>query len=295
MLDQIEVKEFGKFQQNIPSLISIHGGPAIPYYMCPIAERLSKDYYVIDYVQRSRIHTKAAPPYDMKAHRGDLAKLLETYVQARSNRAILIAHSWGALLALSFISHYPDSAVDGLILICPAPIDPLSREGFAREIEKRLNPEQLKRRLKIIRQAKAASSPEKLDRHIWNEYWQIMAPAYFYEPNLAADYPWPDWDYECFDSSLRSAAEEFKAHQFVRSRPDIQQIDVIGASHDLVPFKSVFSWIKSEFPNAKAEEIKNCGHFPWLEKFETREKFYKLLNEKIQNVISNSRSKDTSS
>lgn len=90
---------------NAPYEIAvIHGGPGAPGEMAPVARELATQYGVLEPLQ-----TKTT----IQGQLEELAVILSEYA---SLPAILIGHSWGAMLSYLFAAHYP-TLVKKLILV----------------------------------------------------------------------------------------------------------------------------------------------------------------------------------
>jgi pimeloyl-ACP methyl ester carboxylesterase len=97
-----------------PPVIFIHGLTANAFCFQTFADELSSDHRVIAYDLRGRGDSdKPTTGYNIPAHVADLAKLIDTL---KVEHPIIVGHSLGALIALSFAASYPD-ALRKLILI----------------------------------------------------------------------------------------------------------------------------------------------------------------------------------
>lgn len=263
-----------------PCLILLHGGPALPYYTERLAQELSLHYPVIDVCFRSRVHTQSPPPYDIETHRADLFSLVKKEIEEKEKKCILIGHSFGGLMAASFVSHYSQLPIESLFMICPAPIDTESRELFLKNVVAKWSKQNLSRRNEIIREIREPSAPQL---RLWNEYWQLLAPTYFFEKDWSQKVDWADWDYEAFNDCLKSSAKEFQEQTFILPKQEFKKpVIVIGAQEDPCPIDSNFHWIKSKFSQAELFKLDRCGHFPWLENSETAKRFFSLLTNLLE-------------
>ena len=263
-----------------PSLILLHGGPALPYYTESLAQELSVQYPVIDVCFRSRVHTQSSPPYDLETHRADLFSLVKKEIEEKEKKCILIGHSFGGLMAASFVSHYPQLPIESLFVICPAPIDTESRELFLKNVVAKWSKQNLSRRNEILREIREPLAPHL---KLWNEYWQLLAPTYFFDQHLSQNVDWADWDYEAFNDCLKSSAKEFQEQTFILPKHEFKKpVIVIGAEEDPCPIDSNFHWIQSQFSQAELFKLNRCGHFPWLENSETAKRFFSLLSDLLE-------------
>jgi pimeloyl-ACP methyl ester carboxylesterase len=97
-----------------PPVIFIHGLTANAFCFQTFADELSSDHRVIAYDLRGRGDSdKPATGYNIPAHVADLAKLIDTL---EVEQPIIVGHSLGALIALSFAAFHPH-VLQKLVLI----------------------------------------------------------------------------------------------------------------------------------------------------------------------------------
>lgn len=91
-----------------PVVIVVHGGPGWDYRGLLALKTLSDEYFVVFYDQRG---TGLSPRVDgreltLETSISDLDAIVEHY--SKGNKARLIGHSWGAMLASAYISRHPE-------------------------------------------------------------------------------------------------------------------------------------------------------------------------------------------
>lgn len=105
---------FGKTEST--PIIVVHGGPGIDYeYLKPL-KNLSKDYRVIFYDQRG---TGLSPRVEKKfltleQNVEDLHSIAEHF--SNGKKVKIIGHSWGAMLTVGFLSKYPETVSQAVIV-----------------------------------------------------------------------------------------------------------------------------------------------------------------------------------
>lgn len=107
------IKEFGSSEK--PVIIVIHGGPGGDLnYLLPL-KNLSENYHVIFYDQRGSGLSPRVPNSELNIEQyiKDLDDIVKNYKQ--KGKAILIGHSWGAILAIDYIGRYPDKISHAII------------------------------------------------------------------------------------------------------------------------------------------------------------------------------------
>src|SRR5262249_55806403 len=111
-------REIGRGQP----IIVLHGGPDFDHsYFLPDMDRLSDSYRLLYYDQRGRGRSAAGvEPGDVgiESEIPDLGKVRQYF---HLDRAAILGHSWGAVLALEYVLRHPDR-VSHLILMNPAPV-----------------------------------------------------------------------------------------------------------------------------------------------------------------------------
>jgi len=104
-----------------PMVVILHGGPGADYRSMLNAKDLAKDgYFVIFYDQRgsglSQREDKSS--YSLQLMLDDLTAVISHYRRSKDQKIFLLGHSWGAMLATSYINSYPAS-INGIILAEP--------------------------------------------------------------------------------------------------------------------------------------------------------------------------------
>lgn len=117
---------------NPQTLIVLHGGPGQDHYYLQNFKAFSDRYQVILYDQRGSGLSERVTDEEltMEAFIEDLHAFVETF--SPEHPVSLVGHSWGAILASSYVSTYPET-VDHLILAEPGFLE---NEGFQAFMEK---------------------------------------------------------------------------------------------------------------------------------------------------------------
>jgi proline iminopeptidase len=120
---QLHAENFGN--PSDPLLIIIHGGPGADYRSLLNAKSLVDDgFHVIFYDQRgsglSKRENKSQydGPQALQLYVDDLEALIAHFQIADTQKVFLLGHSWGAILATSYINQYPDR-ISGAVLAEP--------------------------------------------------------------------------------------------------------------------------------------------------------------------------------
>lgn len=119
-----------------PLIVMIHGFPDFWYTWRDQMEALSKDYQVVAIDQRGynlSDKPKGVENYDMRLLVGDVAAVVK---HLKREKAIIVGHDWGGIVAWTFAMMLPDMTDKLIILNLPHP------RGLSRELAN--NPQQQK-------------------------------------------------------------------------------------------------------------------------------------------------------
>ena len=97
---------------QLPNLLLVHGGPGMDdSYFFPFLEPLRKHFAIHSYAQGTDVELGTSPI-------DDLVNELQDHISSMDgSRKFILAHSFGAALALERIRRFGDSDLDGLILV----------------------------------------------------------------------------------------------------------------------------------------------------------------------------------
>lgn len=119
---------FGK-PESTPVIV-VHGGPGLDYdYLKPL-KPLSKDYRVVFYDQRGTgLSPRVGKPYPtLEQSVDDLHSIVGHF--SNGGKVKLIGHSWGGALVVGYLSKYP-STVSQAVIVEPAFLDPAGAKAWA--------------------------------------------------------------------------------------------------------------------------------------------------------------------
>ena len=268
-------RNFGK---STP-IILVHGGPGMPGYMASIANRL-RDFHTVQYYQRDVTNSPSNGPFTVQSFSGDLYHVVKYIKLKTSQKPIVLGHSWGASLILDFLKNYPGT-VQKAVLISPGTLTKEQGAEFGERIFSRLgaNRKLAEQKYKELIETKDPSEYAKRLK----KYLKIIGPAYFYDA----------------ERSLRGELDNLKLKSNPKDSDSIKEInkdywnrisngkmlDGFSKIKELVihiqPDFDINSPKKakaalSSIENYKYVEIRNAGHFPWLEK-ELQKSFMQTL------------------
>lgn len=104
-------------------VIVLHGGPGNDYKYLLDLKILSNNYYVVFYDQRGTGLSPRVPAEELTKENmiEDLHSIVEHY--GKGNKVNIIGHSWGGMLASSYLGKYPET-VHKIVLAEPGPLTP---------------------------------------------------------------------------------------------------------------------------------------------------------------------------
>ncbi|MCA1790232.1 MAG: alpha/beta hydrolase [Thioalkalivibrio sp.] len=256
------VKEFGHGRP----LLVLHGGWGAEHsYLLDVFQGLDSDYRLIFYDQRGSLRSPCPDSLiSVQHHVSDLERLrLELDLDA----PVIVAHSMGSFLAMSYLESHPDR-VGGLVLFgTPVPSTPRSEEEAA------LSREQEGAFVAFARAAQARQiSQEGLDRDDLTEKertyrWRIG----FASGNLVHVDRWRQirggmvfYNQDAGRAAGRSMPQEWDFLPALRklSHP----VTMINGDHDLLGFGGrLHQQMLEDLPNVEFVMLERAGHNAWVD------------------------------
>ena len=253
--------------------IVLHGGPDFDIaYLLPDLDRLADLYHLVYFDQRGRGKSaEGVRPEDVS-----LATELEDIERVRQHfgleRATLLGHSWGTVLALEYALRYP-ARVSRLILMNPAPSSSAEAALLRKAYTAQLGDEAVARQRAIVTgQAYQQADPQTVaDRYRIHFSHALATPAH-HEALMKAMRA-------AFISQgaagiLKARADESRLMADTWERPDYDLIPrvsslrvptlVLYGDHDFIP-RDISEHLVKALPQAKLTAFENCGHFAYLE------------------------------
>jgi len=255
----IEIRQYGK---SGPQVILLHGGPAAPGYMKPVAEQLATQFRVIEPFQRG----SSAEELTVARHVRDLQDVIEKH--CGTNKPLVVGHSWGAMLALAWAAEHSDAA-KAIVLVGCGTFDTASRQQMETIREKRMDANFHQRTAQLdrkypdpdVRLAVLGSMYQQLDSvdliEVKNDLHQCDAAAH--------EQTWADM------IRLQDAGVYPKAFAAIKV-----PVLMLHGDDDPHPGAMIRDCLRVYLPQMEYHAWPACGHYPWLEKA-AREDFYHTL------------------
>lgn len=242
-----------------PIVIVLHGGPAAPGHMAPVARGLADSFRVLEPWQRG----SGREPLTVERHVQDLHELISS--RCGRTRPALVGSSWGAMLALAYAAAHPDSAGPMALVGCGT-FDPEARARLHGTIADRMD-DDLHRRI------------ERLTDEIPDPDQRLEATG---------DLLLPLYSYDLYTTDTETEAVDARAHEetwadMLRLQSEGVYPAAFGAikvpvimlhgAVDPHPGRMIEAGLKPYIPQLEYTEWERCGHYPWLERGVQREFF----------------------
>ncbi len=243
-----------------PRLVLLHGGPGAAGYMAPVARELSDSFYVIEPFQR-RSETE---PLTVQRHIDDLEEVIRKHCQEEA--PAVVGHSWGAMLALAYAAQHPDTA-RCLVLVGCGTFDVAAREQLQSTIAARVTPH-ISSRLRVL--SKEMADPDVL----LCVYARVLEPVYIYDALQGETDETEEYDRKGHDESWRDMLRLQGEGTYPQAFRTIGTPTLmLHGDWDPHPGTATFKTLVPYMPQIEYDELPNCGHYPWRERW-AREHFF---------------------
>jgi proline iminopeptidase len=237
------------------TLVVVHGGPGLDQsYLWPLAWLAAPDRRVVFYDQRGAGGSTRPPSgdYGLDAQVADLDAVRR---ELGADRVLLVAHSWGTVVALAYAAAHPD-AVAALILVgMGAPTADEDHRSFGPRFGAR---KQALIKAGVVPATRPAQSGEDCMAS-----FDAILPAHF------ADARHPGarrlaGTYHCEVGRATTAAAGGWDFRSLLGSLQMPVLMVIGDADANYPGAVVTARLVSRDQLAWGE-LRSCGHFPWIE------------------------------
>ena len=245
-----------------PVVFLLHGGPGAAGSVWDLAEELSDEFQVHEPVQRHSGPRKLT----VSRHVSDLRRLLAA-------PAVVVGHSWGAMLGLSFASRYPAS-LRGLILIGCGTYDQRSREIYCARMRRNLGSAGRQRKEALREKLGTCSSDPQRDR-LFAKLGEIDARSQaFDELRSRAGYKaMLEVDFRGFQETWDDAVRlQRVGREPAAFRAISCPVLMLHGDDDPHSGGSISTTLRRYIPQLEYRSYPRCGHVPWRERH-ARERF----------------------
>jgi pimeloyl-ACP methyl ester carboxylesterase len=248
------------------SVAVIHGGPGAAGEMTPVAQELSSLQGILE-------------PFQTKATiKAQIQELADTIKNHGTPPLTLIGHSWGAWLAMMYTVRYPLS-VKKIILVGSGPFE----EKYVPQITKtrmsRMNSEE-KRTLETL--VSTLNDPRgKRKNAVFARMGSMIVHADSYKP-LSSIETTTRVQYRIFRHVWKEADEMRRSGALLDLGGQLHcPVVAIHGDYDPHPYEGVEKPLGKTIKNFSFILLKNCGHYPWIERYAKKE-FYEILEKELQ-------------
>ncbi|MFH1101343.1 MAG: alpha/beta hydrolase [Methanobacteriota archaeon] len=245
----------------------IHGGPGAPGEMAPVARELAHLTGVLEPLQ-------TATTIEQQVEE------LKTILKKKTDiPIILIGWSWGAWLSFLFTTQHP-TLVKKLIIISSGPFE----ERYATDITKtRLSRLTTQEKIELNRIMNTLNNPSSEEK---NNSFIRLAQLFFktdsYDP-LPHKNEILEYQYDIYENIWKQAVILRENGTLLESGKKILcPVVAIHGDYDPHPYLGVKKSLTNIIKDFRFILLKNCGHYPWIEKA-AQNKFYTIIKNEIQN------------
>ena len=253
-------------------VIILHGGPDFDHeYLVPDMDRLGDTFRLIYYDQRGRGRSaENVRPQDVT-----LASDIEDLDKVREHfgleRAILLGHSWGAVLALEYALRHP-TRVSQLILMNPAMVSTSDVAVMRKAYLAKLGADMDRQRELVASAAYQAGDPDAVTARYRIHFKVALTRRADYEKlmaRMAAGFAKQGKEgivkARAVEDQLMRDTWQMAGYDLI---PKLRNLRVptlvITGDHDFIPVE-IAEHIAEAIPKARLVVIKDCGHFAFLE------------------------------
>ena len=254
------IRKYGQLPFQVGLL---HGGPGASGEMRPVAENLSKDFGILEFVQTG------------KSINEQIEELHNQLTSSADLPAILIGYSWGAWLGFLFASRYPD-LLKKLILISSGAFESKYNNDLMNIRLNRLNPQDRKEAERLLPYINSdGSNNEMLKR-----FGKLMTIADSYD-SLPLDNDSVDLDLTIYQSVWAEASRLRETNELINCADKVKCLVVaIHGDYDSHPIDGVEKPLSNKLSDFKMIRIKKCGHTPWRERY-AKDSFFEILRNEL--------------
>jgi pimeloyl-ACP methyl ester carboxylesterase len=269
--DAITVRRLGTVG---PVVVVLHGGPGAPGSARGLARLLSESFQVLEPLQRR----SGGYSLTVAQHVADL-------LAVAPSPALIVGHSWGAMLGLSFASRHPAS-IAKLVLVGCGTYDKATRARLNTTIDERLGPDGTRQADELLRQAEHETNPA-IRNVALQQFGAMHAELETYAPipddiDDTENIPTDSYGYsETWADVLRLQRDRVEPAAF--SRVSVPVLMVHGA-YDPHPGAATRDFLRSYIPHLEYLELPRCGHEPWRE-LHAREAFGVALRDWLKKPV----------
>jgi pimeloyl-ACP methyl ester carboxylesterase len=258
-----DLRKYGRAPFGVALL---HGGPATPGEMAPVAREISADWGVLEPMQKAT------------SVEGQVEELHGVLNEHADLPVILIGFSWGAWLGFMLAARHP-AFVRKLILVGSGPFETQYAVGILETRLRRLSDEE-RRQVRLLMEALNDRSIADKDASL-ARLGGLFTKADAYDP-LTLDTEVLQCQYD-IHRSVWTQAEELRASgKLLELGRQIRcPVVAIHGDYDPHPAEGVRKPLTAVLEDFRFVLLERCGHCPWIER-QARHRFYEILESELR-------------
>ncbi|HEY1535826.1 MAG TPA: alpha/beta hydrolase [Polyangiaceae bacterium] len=261
--DAITVRRLGV---SGPAVLVLHGGPGAPGSARGLAQILAQRFTVFEPLQRR----SGSVPLSVEQHVQDLAAVAPA-------PALIVGHSWGAMLGLSYAARYP-AAVSKLVLVGCGSYDEATRAQLRASLQERLGPAGRQRLAELQAQPLGETNLTQRESAL-QQLGDIQSKLETFAPiehdsDTSELLPVDSAGHtETWNDAIRLQRDGVEPQSFSQIRACVL---MIHGDDDLHPGAATRDLLRQYIPQLEYLNLERCGHEPWREQY-ARESFAEAL------------------
>ena len=253
---------------NLPfHLVLVHGGPGAPGELALVASKLSIYGGTLEPIQ-------TAGSID-----GQIDELKRVLIDTSELPVVLLGHSWGAWLCFMLTAKYP-KLVKKLILVSSGPFMDKYAKNITETRLSRLDPDERTKLKSILTKLNSAEYNDSAKDIFMGQMGKLIKKADSYEL-LHNTQDHVECQYKIYSSIWPEAEILRRTGRLLKLGEHIQcPVLAIHGEYDPHPAEGVKVPLTEILLDFKFILLKNCGHYPWLEK-QAKDEFYNVLKSEL--------------
>lgn len=247
----------------------IHGGPGAPGTVAEIAMELSNG-------SRTGVLEPLQNSMNIDGQINELKSILKKHGKLPVS---LAGHSWGAWLAFMFAARYP-AYVKKVILIASGPFEEKYVSGIMQKRLERMNENQMEEYLHLSTKMNDPSVKNK--DYFFAKFGKLISASDSFDL-LSSMESSAGFRHDVNRSVWNEASYLRRSGKLLNMAKDIRcPVVAIHGDHDPHPFEGVREPLARTLKDFRFVLLKDCGHYPWREKY-ARDCFFKIIRNELDN------------
>lgn len=248
------------------TILVLHGGPGLNQsYLHPHFNELSKRFRLVFIDMRGHGKSALPSPDSLRLQFfADDIEMLRKYL--KQDKLNIIAHSWGAVVAIKYATLYPDK-IKRLSLLHPAALSSSYQNQSALIQKERITPQDSLERANILQSA----SFKNQESEAFKDLYMLSFKKAFYNPSKISllNLTLSDNHAEAGKALGAALSKDLSDYDFY---PALNRLNfpvlIIHGMLDALPIQAVEE-LSAKLPQAELKTFRYCGHFLFIEQPKT--------------------------